>query len=84
MGLLRGLALLPLAPVQGVAWLADRLAAEAERQLNDEGAIRAHLAELAAANDRGDISDDEYDLIEEQLLRQLSDTTRHIDSEGWR
>jgi len=83
-GLLRGLASLPLAPVEGVAWLADRLATEAERQLNDEGAIRAHLAELAAANDRGEISDDDYDVIEEQLLRQLAHTTRRLDGEDWR
>lgn len=84
MGLLRGLVLLPLAPVQGVTWLAERLATEAERQLNDEGAIRAQLADLAAANDRGEISDDEYDAVEELLLRQLSDTTRRVDGEGWR
>jgi hemoglobin-like flavoprotein len=82
-GLLRALVLLPLAPVEGVAWLAERLAAEAERQLMDEGAIRAHLAELAAANDRGEISNEDYDVIEEQLLRQLQHTTRRLDSEGW-
>jgi hypothetical protein len=83
-GLLKGLALLPLAPVQGVAWLADRLATEAERQLDDEAAIRAHLADLAAANDRGEISDEDYDVIEEQLLRQLVMKTRRVDGEGWR
>ena len=79
MGLLRALALLPLAPVQGVVWVADRLAAEAERQLHDEGSIRAELGELAAAHDRGEIGDDDYDFIEEQLLRQLQPTTRRLD-----
>ena len=81
MGLLRALALLPLAPVQGVAWVADQLATEAERQLNDTGAIRAHLAELASAHDRGDIDDDDFELLEEQLLQQLQPTTTRLDSE---
>ena len=82
MGLLRSLVLLPLAPVEGVAWVADRLAAEAERQLNDEGALRAQLVELAAAHDRGEIDDEQYDVIEEQLLRQMQQTVRRLDSEG--
>jgi len=83
-GLLRGLALLPLAPVQGVAWIADQLATEAERQLGDEAAIRAHLTDLASAHDRGELDDDEYDLLEEQLLRQLQHTTTRLDGEDGR
>jgi hemoglobin-like flavoprotein len=81
MGLLRAVALLPLAPLEGVVWVADRLAAEADRQLHDEGAIRAQLGEVAAAHDRGDISDDEYDVIEEQLLRQMQHSVRRLDKE---
>jgi len=81
-GLLRALALLPLAPVEGVVWMADRLAAEAERQLHDESSIRGQLGELAAAHDSAEISDDDYDRLEEQLLRQLQPTTRRLDGEG--
>jgi hypothetical protein len=81
-GLLRALALLPLAPVEGVVWVADRLAAEAERQLHDDNSVRAQLGELAAAHDRGDLGDDEYAHIEEQLLRRLQPTTRRLDGEG--
>ena len=84
MGLMSGLLLLPIAPVRGVAWMADRLAAEAERQLNDEGAIREQLAALAAANDRGEISDDEYDAMEDRLLRLMQQTMQRLDSEGHR
>jgi len=81
-GLLRALALLPLAPVEGVVWVADRLATEAERQLHDDGSIRAQLGELAAAHDRGEVNDEEYDSIEERLLRQLQPTTQRLDGEG--
>jgi hypothetical protein len=81
-GLLRALALLPLAPVEGVVWMADRLATEADRQLHDDSSIRGQLGELAAAHDNGDISDEDYDRIEEQLLRQLQPTTRRLDGEG--
>jgi hypothetical protein len=81
-GLISGLVLLPLAPVRGVAWMADRLATEAERQLNDESSIREQLAVLAAAHDRGELSDDEYDAVEDRLLRQMQQTVQRLDSEG--
>ena len=76
------MALLPLAPVEGVVWMADRLAAEAERQLHDGSSLRDQLGELAAAHDNGEISDEDYDRIEEQLLRQLQPTIRRLDREG--
>jgi len=81
-GLLRGIALLPLTPVLGVVWVADRLADEAQRQLTDERAIREQLAALAAAYDGGEISADDYDMQEEQLLRLLPQTTTQLDGEG--
>ena len=81
MGLLTTIATLPLAPVRGVVWFADRLAAEAERQMNDDTWIREQLAQLATAYDRGEISAADYDVIEEQLLRQMQQTTRTLDSE---
>jgi len=84
MGILRGLLLLPLAPVEGVAWMAERLAAEAQRQFEDPGVIRAELADLAAARDRGEIDDDDYDRIEEELLRRMQSTTTRLDRESAR
>jgi hypothetical protein len=83
-GLIRGLVLLPLAPVAGVVWIADRLADEAERQLTDDGALRQQLADLAAAYDRGEVGSEDYDLIEEELLRQMQPTVQRLDSEDGR
>ena len=38
-GLITGLLTLPLAPVRGVAWVAEKVAEEAEKELYDEGRI---------------------------------------------
>ena len=84
MGLINALVTLPLAPVRGVVWLADRLADEAERQLTDDTWVREQMAELAAAYDRGEISADDYDVIEDELLQLMRHTTRRLDSEGGR
>lgn len=71
MGLLKSLALLPLAPVEGVAWLARQLQEEAERQLYDPDVILAELAEYQRAVDSGAMSEEEYLAVEEQLLDRL-------------
>src|SRR5439155_21924405 len=44
MGLFTGLLTLPLAPVRGTVWIAEQLAAEAERELRDERSVRRRLA----------------------------------------
>ena len=49
MGLITGLLTLPLAPVRGTAWLAEKLLEQAEREFYDERAIRAQLLEIEAA-----------------------------------
>jgi len=81
-GLISSIVLLPLAPVRGVAWMADYLATEAERQLTDDVSIREQLASLAAAHDRGELTDDEYDAVEDRLLRLMQQTVQPLDSKG--
>lgn len=71
MGLLTGLLTLPLAPVRGTVWIAERLLDEAERQLNDPEAIEQQLLDAEARHERGEITDDELEQIEDQLLRRL-------------
>jgi Gas vesicle protein G len=70
-GLLTGLLLLPLAPVRGTIWIAEKLAAYAESELSDERAIRRLLLEAEAALDAGALTESEYDQIEDQLLDRL-------------
>jgi gas vesicle protein GvpG len=71
MGLLTGLLLLPLAPLRGTIWLAEKLAAYAEAELNDEQSVRRVLLEAEAALEAGEIAEDEYDAIEDELLDRL-------------
>lgn len=71
MGLITGLLTLPLAPVRGTVWIAERIQEQAEREANDESAIRAGLIEIDAARDSGDFSDEELDAAEDELLERL-------------
>jgi len=73
MGLITGLLTLPLAPVRGVAWVADKLIAVAEDELYDVDAIYAELRELAADLDEGRITEEEFDRAEDVLLQRLDD-----------
>jgi Gas vesicle protein G len=68
-----GLLTLPLAPVRGVAWIADQLATEAERQLHgDAETLRRELSELQHERAFGHIDDDEYTERETALLARLA------------
>ena len=71
MGLITGLLTLPLAPVRGTVWLAERLQEQAENELYDENAIRAQLMEIEEARDAGDISEEEATLAEDALVERL-------------
>jgi hypothetical protein len=69
MGLLGRLLTAPLAPVQGVVWLAEQLEREAQRQLDDPAAAREALRQLELALERGDIDEETFEQHEEALLR---------------
>jgi hypothetical protein len=72
MGLITGLLTLPLAPVRGTVWIAERLLEEAERQLNDPAAIEQQLLEAEVRYERGEISGEEFEAIEDELLARLT------------
>jgi hypothetical protein len=70
-GLLTGILTLPLAPVRGTVWLAERLVDQAEREIGDEPTVRRRLAEAEIAYELGRIDRDEYESIEDDLLLRL-------------
>lgn len=72
MGLLTGLLTLPLAPVRGTVWIAERLVEQAERELGDETTIRGRLTELQVRHELGEISDEELAEAEDALLSRLA------------
>ena len=71
MGLLTALVTLPLAPVRGTVWVAGVLLEEAERQLRDPVLVERQLQEAEAAYERGELSEDEFADIEDELLGRL-------------
>ncbi len=82
MGLFSGLLLLPLAPVRGTAWVVDQVAAEADRQLYDEGQIRRELLQAELDHDEGLIGDEERAAMEDALLERLAVARERQAGEG--
>ena len=74
MGLISGLLTWPLAPVRGVAWIAEQVRQEAERQWMDPAAIQQALDDVQARREAGLIDDDEADRLEEELIQRLLDS----------
>jgi hypothetical protein len=70
-GLITGLLTLPLAPVRGTVWLAERIKEQAEAEYYDEKVIRAQLMEIDAAREAGEIGEEEAAQAEDQLLERL-------------
>ena len=70
MGLFTGLLTLPLAPVRGTIWIAEQLAAEADRELRG-GSARRRLVEAERQLELGVISLEEYEVIEDEALTRI-------------
>jgi hypothetical protein len=70
-GLITGLLTLPLAPVRGTVWIAERILEQAEAELDDEGAIMTQLMEIDAAREAGEQTEQEAAEAEDILLERL-------------
>ncbi|WP_416970906.1 gas vesicle protein GvpG [Streptomyces sp. 4F14] len=76
MGLIGEVLLLPFAPVRGTAWVIGQVVREAERIYYDPATIRAELARLERRLADGEITAEEFDRAEDQLLDRLETSTR--------
>ena len=77
MGLISGLVLLPVAPVRGVLWVAEKITEEVDRQYYGEGAIVKELRKVDQARRSGELDAEEAAKREEELIqRRLSATGR--------
>jgi hypothetical protein len=73
MGIVTGLLLWPITgPVRAFRFLIERLHAEAEAVLRDEGRAFAELVDLSMRHNAGQLSDDEYAEQEAELLARLN------------
>lgn len=73
MGLLTGIAGLPLAPVRGVVRLAEVIHEEAQRQLTDPAIVARRLEEIEAAWEAGELTTTERDQLEDEVLAPLQE-----------
>lgn len=71
MGLLKLLALPVLGPLQGLKWIAEKVAEQADRELYDEDAVRGQLMELESRCELEEMGEAEYLAVEEALLARL-------------
>jgi hypothetical protein len=76
MGLITGLFTWPVAPVRGVAWVAEQVRDEAERQWADPAVIERALADIDARRSSGELDDEEAAAMEEELVARLLDADR--------
>jgi hypothetical protein len=72
MGLFTGLLTLPLAPVRGVAWIAEQVMEEIERELYDEDSIRREMLQLELDFEDGLIDEEERQVREDALMERLA------------
>jgi hypothetical protein len=70
-GLFTALVTLPLAPVRATIWIAEQLAAQAERELASEEDVRRLLVEAEIAFETGKLTEAEYEAVEDELLERL-------------
>ncbi|WP_033825637.1 gas vesicle protein GvpG [Kitasatospora sp. MBT63] len=73
MGLITQILTLPLAPVRGAVWVAERIQEAAEQQYYDPAPVERELAELEQALLAGDIDEETFDRREDQLLDRLDE-----------
>jgi len=71
MGLFTGLLTLPLAPVRGTMWVAEKLYDAAEQEANPDVQFRAQLETLQIAYELGELTDEDYEQAEQELVEQF-------------
>ncbi|MFI6207856.1 gas vesicle protein GvpG [Streptomyces sp. NPDC051041] len=76
MGLISEVLLLPFAPVRGGAWAIRQVIQEAERIYYDPATVRAELARLEEQLEAGEITEEEFDRLEDELLDRLEVASR--------
>ena len=81
MGLITGFLTLPLAPVRGTVWIAERLEEQARAELNDDSGIRAQLIELEELRATGAVDEEQLVAAEDELVERLMEL-RGFNEEG--
>lgn len=60
-----------LAPLKGVIWIGEKINEVSEKEFSDEGLIKEKLMELQLRFELDEISEEEYNKQEKELLERL-------------
>lgn len=66
-----------LAPIKGVAWVAEKLDAMVEQEMTDDSKVREELLELQMRLELEDITEEYYRSRETELLNRLEEIRRY-------
>ena len=70
-----------LAPLNGIIWLGKKINDVAEREFSDQGLIKEKLMEVQLKFEMDEISEEEYNKQEKELLGRL-DRIKKAEEEG--
>jgi hypothetical protein len=82
MGLISAILTAPLAPVRGVAWIAEQVHDQAMRELYDPDSIQRALDRVQLDRELGVIDGEEADRREDELLERLIEAKRGGEPHG--
>ncbi len=83
MGLLTGLLTLPLSPVRGTIWVAEQVLEQAESQYYDPAVIRRRLEDVDELRASGQITEEEAEATEDELVERLMESRRRAAEKGY-
>jgi hypothetical protein len=69
-GLIKELALLPVAPLRFTVWVSEKVAEEADRKQHSPGAGVQQLEAIEEARERGEIDEEEAAELEGKIIEQ--------------
>lgn len=71
-----------LIPVKGMVWIGSKLKRTAEEEITDEGRIQEQLLNLQMKFEMDEISEEEYDKKEAQLMEKLEAIRKYKEEGG--
>jgi Gas vesicle protein G len=82
MGVIKQLALAPLAPLRLSVWVSEKVREEAARQSYSQGAVVSRLREVEAAAERGEITEQEAQRRQGQIVASRMQGTAVSEAQG--
>lgn len=76
MGILKQIAMLPAAPIRGTVWVAEQVQEAAEQEYYDPAVIRHQLEQIEEFREAGELTEEEAEAWEDELLERLAESRR--------